>query len=199
LLKSVIFVLSFVFTTTVFAMNYPDSVAISKKSILPYSGPPQQSSRKSTLSFHLLGEAPLLGIGYKYKVLESENWDTEIGIGLGVVPKSDGVSLDQIPKKLAFSHSFFLLRKNDNFFKPIIGYSGIFYSGLFYKNKLYNYIPSPNIGLRLGKRDDMALGFSWYAHLYNKYTYELIGESKLTYSKSFKVLSIPAFNFQFSF
>ncbi len=156
-------------------------------------------TKKNIFYAQVLGDTPAFGIGYRRIVLDNSGFSSELGLGLGFMPHLFNQRINPKPKNLIFSHSLILVRKNEKFLKPFVGYSGIFYSGIFYNGRMYNYIPSPNIGVRLGKSDDLNFNISWFGHINKRDVPSLQGEDKLETIRKTSILSIPAFSVQFTF
>ncbi len=154
---------------------------------------------KNKIYFQLFGDTPTFGIGYRRTILDSEKWTSELGAGFGFMPQLLNERINPKPSKLIFSHSFVFLKKNEKLIRPTFGYSGIMYSGLFYKNKMYSYIPSPNIGLRIGRREDLSFNITWYGHFHKKDDYNLKNGIELETIRKTLVFIMPAFNIQRSF
>lgn len=156
-------------------------------------------AKRNLFYAQFLGDTPTFGIGYRRVFIEKIAFSVELGLGLGFMPHVFNQRINPKPSNLIYSHSIVIVRKNDKFIKPFIGYSGIMYSGIFYKGKMYNYIPSPNIGVRLGKGDDLNFNVSWFGHVYKKDVQTLQGESTLQTVRKSYILSIPAFGIQLKF
>jgi hypothetical protein len=125
-------------------------------------------TRKNTIYGQILGNTPYLGMGYTRKMPISKSFGLENGIGIGLTPHL--FSGNNNPKNLSYSHHSALVWKTNRFFQLSSGYSGIFYSGFFYKNKMYNYIPSPHIGVRFGNAQPFSMGFN-YSFYFTKEEY----------------------------
>jgi hypothetical protein len=156
-------------------------------------------SKKNVFYAQFLGDTPTFGIGYRRIIIDKSGFSGELGFGFGFMPHLFNQRINPKPKNLIYSHSLVLVRKNEKFLKPFMGYSGIIYSGIFYQGKMYNYIPSPNIGLRLGKGDDLNFNISWYGHINKRDVPNLQGENKLETIRKTSILSIPAFSVQLKF
>lgn len=156
-------------------------------------------SKKNVFYAQFFGDTPTIGIGYRRIIIDKSGFSGEIGLGFGFMPHLFNQRINPKPKNLIYSHSLVLVRKNEKFLKPFVGYSGIMYSGILYKGKMYNYIPSPNIGLRLGKGDDLNFNISWFGHINKRDLPNLQGENKLETIRKTSILSIPAFSVQLKF
>ncbi|MBL0324885.1 MAG: hypothetical protein IPP61_06855 [Cytophagaceae bacterium] len=83
----------------------------------------------------------------------------ESGLGIGLTPHLFGYNKES--KNLSYSHHLLLYKKINSSFGLYTGYSGIFYNGFYFKEKIYNYIPAPQLGIRLGNNKPVSLNFNW--------------------------------------
>lgn len=182
-----------------FAISPTDSLTRVHGEANPFGVLTYNQSKKNFFYAQFLGDTPTFGIGYRRLIVDQNGFSGELGLGLGFMPHLFNQRINPKPKNLIYSHSLVLVRKSEKFIKPFMGYSGIFYSGNFYKGKMYNYIPSPNIGLRLGNGDELNFNISWFGHIYKRDVLNLQGENKLETVRKTYILSIPAFSIQFKF
>lgn len=119
----------------------------------------ENKAYKNSIYGQILGNTPYLGMGYSRILPIKDKLNIETGIGIGLTPHL--LNSNSNSKVLSYSHHI-LLMKN---IKPSVGlftaYSGIFYNGFYFKEKIYNYIPAPQLGIRLGNNKPVSLNFNW--------------------------------------
>ena len=158
----------------------------------------EPSTKKNTVYFQALGDTPWIGAGYSRRVINNSEYLLETGLSLGFTPKLF-YNHDPEPKNLSYSHHTRLVLRPKKFISPTIAYSGVWFSGEFYKDKMFNYWPSPIVGVRLGNSNSFAINLNWCGYFYKEDFIKLQGSDKVQRGYYSKMLGLPSANLQFSF
>lgn len=157
----------------------------------------QNKIRKNAISLQLLGDTPYLGMKYSRRLYQSKDLKNllEAGLGIGFAPRF----FQEDPADFSFSHHTSWVFRSDKLVSPFISYSGVFYSGEFYKEKLFNYLPAPSLGLRFGKTDKVAVNLYWQGFFYHNYRYEIAEGDLLHVYRQDKLMSVFGLNLMLPF
>ncbi len=156
------------------------------------------SVKKNLIYLQVLGDTPWLGVGYSRRLFEQPKYLLEAGLGISLTPKFFDNHIPE-PKNFSFSHHTRIVFRPQKLISPTVTYSGIWYSGDFYKEKMFNYWPSPTVGVRLGNSNSFAINLNWSGYFYKEDFLRLNGQDILEKGYKSKLLGLPSANFQISF
>lgn len=114
---------------------------------------------KNIISGQILGNTPYLGMAYSRIFPLNAKFKIESGLGIGLTPHL--FVYNKNSQDLSYSHHLLLYKKINHSFGLYTGYSGIFYNGFNYRGKIYNYLPSPQLGIRFGNSKPISMNFNW--------------------------------------
>jgi hypothetical protein len=158
----------------------------------------EPSTKKNLIYLQVLGDTPWIGVGYSRRLYTKSKYLIEGGTAIGLTPKFFNNHIPE-PSLFSFSHHTRIVFRLKKLISPTLAYSGVWYSGEFHKEKMFNYRPSPILGVRLGNSNSCAVNLNWCGYFYKQDFIRLDGQGIVERGHNLRLLGLPSANFQFSF